>query len=108
MNYAVISTLILGLAAVATSAWAIWCVWKSPLAHYKVLWTICCLLGFIGFKANWTTPDDLFLSIGIKIPPISAAAYPGTGQIIVEAMFPIIAVVALIKFGGYRADLENR
>lgn len=86
-----------GLIALAVSLWAVWRTVKSPQMRYKPLWIVGSLFGFAGFSMNWSSPGHLFMLVGIQIPVVIAFKVVGTGYVFVKTMFPLIAVVALVK-----------
>ena len=75
--------------------------------RYKGLWIAGSLVGFVGFSINWSSPGDLFLLMGIHIPPVTVTALPGSGLVIVKTAFPFVAVVALARSRRRQAELDN-
>lgn len=87
---------IFAIVSVTLSALAIWRVATSSF-NYKLLWIIGSAFGFAGFAADFGHSGDLYLQFGIQVPVIMIFwVLPGGGPI-VKAMFPIIAVAALVK-----------
>ena len=84
------------IVSVALSVLAIWRIAKSSLS-YKPLWIIGSAFGFVGVAADFGHSSDLYLQFGIQIPVIRIFwLLPGGGPI-VKAMFPFIAVAALLR-----------
>lgn len=87
---------IFAIVSTALSVLAIWRVATSSLS-YKLLWIIGSAFGFIGVATDFGQSGDLYLQFGIQIPVIMIFwLFPGGGPIM-KAMFPIIAVAALVK-----------
>jgi hypothetical protein len=86
-----------GLAAVAVSLLAVWRVARTPGLRFKAVWIVGCLFGFVGFAVNWSAPGDLYLEFGVQIPVVLLLWPPGGGPVVVRAMFPLVAVVALAR-----------
>jgi hypothetical protein len=85
-----------GLISLVASIWAIWCVARSKI-HYKAVWIVGSLFGFVGVGLNWTQPGDLIFLFGVQIPPVMVFKVLATQFVIVKAQFPIVALVALGK-----------
>jgi hypothetical protein len=84
-----------GLAALAVSILAVRRILKSPHMRYKPLWIVGCLFGFVGFGLNWSAPGDLFFVFGAQIPFVRVLWTAGNGAVVIKAMFPVVAIVAL-------------
>ena len=89
--------LLCGCAALVVTVWAIWSIVKTPDLQKKPLWIIGSLFAFVGFSINWTSPENLYFWIGVRIPFFSIFTFVGSGQWLVQIGCPIIAVVALMK-----------
>jgi hypothetical protein len=83
--------------SVAVGALAIWRVGASPHMTYKPLWIAGCLFGFIGFAVNWTSPGDLYLQFGVQLPMVMIRSVAGTGDLVLKALFPLVAIAALAQ-----------
>lgn len=94
MNLYQILVLAFALFVTGITLWAIAAVVKSPDLRFKPLWIIGSLFGVVGLGINWTAPDDLTFLFGVWIPVVTVFKV-ATGEIIVKAGIPIIAVVAL-------------
>lgn len=103
MNGSQIFVLIFAMLAVAISLWSIVVVIRSPGFKLKPLWLIGCLFGFMGVGINWTTPDDIIMLFGVTIPVVIVFKVMATGQVILQAGFPVVSVVALVKVLGNRS-----
>lgn len=89
--------ILFAIASVAVCVLAIWRVARAPGLGYKPLWILGCLFGFVGFGASLNTPGDLYLQFGIQIPVILIRWFGG-GEVVLKALFPVVAAVALVKF----------
>ncbi|WP_066812419.1 hypothetical protein [Sphingomonas asaccharolytica] len=100
-------------AVIVTILWAIWAIVRSSDLRLKPLWIAGSLFGFVGLGINWTKPDDLVLLFGVMVPAVTGFTVLITGQTIIKAGLPIVAVAALIKIhftekldDGPRSGLE--
>lgn len=83
--------------SVVTCVLAIWRVANAPAAKYKPLWIIGSLFGFVGFASSSDYNGDLYLQFGIQIP-VLILWMTSSGDLVLKALFPIVAAVALVKF----------
>ncbi|MFN3726916.1 MAG: hypothetical protein ACK4SZ_11500 [Allosphingosinicella sp.] len=95
---------IYAIAAIGVSALAIWRVVTSSAANYKPLWVVGSLFGFVGFATSLNASSDLYLQFGVQIPVISIIWVSGGEGIVLKALFPLVAVVALVKFHSPSSD----
>jgi low temperature requirement protein LtrA len=89
---------IYAIVAVAISVLAIWRVATATTAKYKPLWIVGSLFGFAGFATSLGSPGDLHLQLGVQIPVLIITWTSGGGDIVLKALFPVVAAVALVKF----------
>jgi hypothetical protein len=100
--------LVFALLSVGTCLAAIWMVIKCPNLRLKWLWIVGSLIGFVGFGINWTVPDDIILKFGFSILPIGVFRVPANGYIVVDALFPIVALLAILKVTAFeQSDAET-
>lgn len=76
---------------------AIWMVIRSPDLKLKPLWILGSLIGFVGLGINWTVPDDIVLQFGFSIPPVRIFKILANDHVVVQALFPIVALLAILK-----------
>jgi membrane-bound ClpP family serine protease len=96
VNGSQIFVLVFAILVAALSIWAVVAVIRSPKMRHKPAYIIGSLIGFIGIGINWTAPDGLVFIFGISIPPISIRGSVATGQLLVRASFPLVALMALM------------
>lgn len=96
MNFTQMVLLILAITSAAISVLAIILVIKSKEMKRKWLWVVGCLSGNFGYKANWTSPDNIFFWLGVEFPPASSAVFVN-GDIFMKAGMPVIALVAIVR-----------
>ena len=96
MNGYQVTILLFALLCIAISIWAVVAVCRDPDLRYKPLWIVGSLFGFMGLGINWTNPADLVLQFGVQIPVVMVYSPVGSGQWLVRAMFPVVAVAALL------------
>lgn len=96
MSWTQVFLVIFSIASVVVSVYAIWCVSRASEVTYKPLWIIGSLFGFLGFATTFNSPGDLYLQVGIQIPVLSIF-WVGTGETVLKAMFPVVAIVAIVK-----------
>jgi hypothetical protein len=87
---------IFAFVSVIVSASAIWRVATASGITYKPLWIAGSLFGFVGFATSLSHPTDLYLQFGIQVPVLTMWM-TGSGDLILKALFPVVAVAALIK-----------
>jgi len=97
MNAYQLIVLAFGSAVIVTILWAIWAIVRSSDLRFKPLWIAGSLFGFVGLGINWTKPDDLVFLFGVMVPAVTGFTVLATGQTIIKAGFPIVALAALIK-----------
>jgi hypothetical protein len=87
------------LASLAVSAAAVRCILKTPHMRHKPGWIIGCLAGFVGFSvgAAGHPPGDLIMEFGVQLPVLMLRWSAGDGRVHIKALFPLIALVALIR-----------
>ncbi|TMJ18670.1 MAG: hypothetical protein E6G92_02180 [Alphaproteobacteria bacterium] len=88
---------IFAIVSIAASALAVWRVATAPGAKYKPLWIVGSLFGFVGFATTLNAPGDLYLQFGIQIPVLLIWRIGG-GGILLKTLFPLVAIVALVRF----------
>jgi hypothetical protein len=88
------------------SALAIYRVWRSPWFEKKVLWTVGCLLGFVGFAVDPRAEGDLLLQFGVQIPVV-ILKWSSVKGLTLKALFPVIAAVALAEGSSGLTQPEN-
>lgn len=88
---------IFAIVSLAVSVLAVWRVAIAPEARYKPLWIVGSLFGFFGFATSFNPPGDLYLEYGIQIP-VLMTWMTGGGDVVVKAMFPVVAAIALMTF----------
>jgi|SRR5215217_6835591 len=84
------------IVSLAVSAAAIWRVARAPAFRYKPLWIAGSLFGFVGFATDLSVPGDLYFQIGVQVPVI-IIWWIASGHIVLKALFPIVAVAALVQ-----------
>jgi hypothetical protein len=87
---------IFAIGSAVVSVAAIWRVAKTSGVSYKPLWMVGSLFGFLGFATNLSFPGDLHLQFGLQIPVVMIFMPPAGGAML-QAMFPFVAVAALVK-----------
>lgn len=107
MNTDQLIVLAFASAVILTILWTIWAIVRSSDLRLKPLWIAGSLFGFVGLGINWTKPDDLALLFGVMVPAVTGFTVLATGQTIIKAGFPIVAVAALIKIYSAK-KLEDR
>ena len=88
------------------SAAAIYRVWRSPRFKNKVLWTVGCLFGFVGFALEPRAQGDLLLQFGVQIPVV-ILKWGSVKGLTLETLFPIVAVVALVRRSSGECQPES-
>lgn len=91
------------LACVVTCLGALIAIWKSKELTWKPLWAIGALVGFVGLGIDWNSADDLWIQVGLQIPVYSFMVF-SDGNAAVKSLFPVIALVAIIRVRGLRND----
>lgn len=84
----------------ALSIGAVVVVIRSPVLRHKPWWVTGSLFGFAGFGIDWTVPSNVFIEFGARIPVVMIFMPFASGHVIVKSMFPVVAVIALIKAGS--------
>lgn len=83
------------LLCVVISGWAVFRIIQAEDLTRKPLWVIGSLFGFVGFGLDPSVPGHLFLYFGVQIPVVMA--WSSTNGFWLKALFPIVALVALVK-----------
>ena len=96
--------LLFSLAAITTMLVAIFVILQSQRLRYKPVWLIGSVFGFLGLGINWTIANDLYIQIGIQIPIIHFAYFPAENGIALKTLFPLVALVAILKGRATRQD----
>lgn len=86
---------VFAIASVALSVVAIWRIATSSI-RYKPLWIVGSTFGFVGVATDFGQSGDLYLQFGVQIPVVLVFWLLDAGPI-VKAMFPFVAVAALVK-----------
>lgn len=76
---------------------AIWKVATAPAMRHKLWWIVGSLFGFIGFATDLGQPGDILMHFGIGLPVVMVTWIEPGGHIILKALFPVIALIALVK-----------
>jgi hypothetical protein len=97
MNALQIVIVLFALLVSAIDVLAVIVIARSKVLKYKPVWIIFSLCGFVGLGINWSRPDDIFLQFGIQIPVIQVLYFIQARELAVKVMFPIVAIVALIR-----------
>jgi hypothetical protein len=84
------------VASAAVSVAAVWRVARAPALRYKVLWIVGSLFGFAGFATTIAPPGDLIFQFGDQ-EPVHIILRVGGGTVVLKALFPFVAVVALVR-----------
>jgi hypothetical protein len=87
---------VFAIVSVAFSAAAIWRVAMGRIGH-KPLWIIGSAFGFVGVATDFGHSGDLYLQFGLQIPVVRMFWVLPAGGPVLKAMFPFIAVAALVK-----------
>lgn len=106
MSFTQIFVVCFAILCAIVSAVAIYRVWRSPRFQKKFLWTVGCLVGFVGFGVDPRAQGDLLFHFGLQIPVfiLNWSSFKG---LTLKALFPIIAVVALGKASSGESQPEN-
>jgi hypothetical protein len=88
---------VFAIISVAISGWGLWRASTASGVPYRLLWIGGSLLGFVGFATNVGRPGDMSLQLGVQIP-VLMWFMNGLGDFYLKAMFPIVALVVLVKF----------
>lgn len=97
MTFTLVFVIAFGIGSMLVSALGAWRAGSAPDVKYRLLWVAGSLFGFFGFATSFGIPSDLYLHFGIQIPVISVLwTSPDVG--IVKVLFPIVALVALLRF----------
>ena len=75
---------------------AVWHVSRIPGLKGKPFWIAGSLFGFGGVATSLSFPGDLYISFGLQIPVVTLFT-KASAETIIKAMFPFVAVVALVK-----------
>ena len=96
-----------GLGCLVVSLLAMWRVAKAPAMRFKPAWILGSLIGFLGFAVNGSAPNDLILQVGIQVPVVMVSRVGPDGPWLVKALFPLIAVAALVRARQHRSDVRS-
>jgi hypothetical protein len=97
VNASQIAVVLFGLLSGTMCLWAIIVIVRSPRLRFKPLWLAGSLFGFAGLAIDWTAPGDLYFLVGIQIPVVNLFKLGATGPVIVKALFPVVAAIALAE-----------
>lgn len=97
MSGSQIFVVIFAIVSAAVTVLAIWRITKACEVRYKSLWVIGSLFEFVGFATSLGVPGDLYMQFGIQIPVLMMRT-TDTGALVLKALFPVMAAVALVKF----------
>lgn len=104
MNGNQLSVLLFSIVSAAISIGAVIAVIRSSRFGLKPPWIISSLVGFVGLGVNWSAPDDLMFTFGFSVLVVRIVKLFGTGHLIVNASFPFVALLALLKAWPPRDD----
>jgi hypothetical protein len=96
---------VFAILSLAISIWAVWRVARAPELRFKPLWIVGSLLGFVGFATDFGSAGDLYLTFGIQIPVLRFWIIGG-GHAVVHALFPVVAVIALVTVPARRQPTD--
>jgi hypothetical protein len=88
------------------SAVAVYQIWRSPRFRNRIMWTVGCLFGFVGFALDPRAEGDLLFQFGVQIPVIYLK-WSSVEGLTLKALFPVIAAVALVKGSSGEARPET-
>ena len=76
---------------------AIWKVATTPDMHHKLWCIVGSSFGFAGFATDLGQPSDIFMHFGFALPVVMVTWVEPGGHVVLKTLFPVIAVVALVK-----------
>ncbi|GAA4009866.1 hypothetical protein GCM10022211_25210 [Sphingomonas humi] len=96
MTMATLFVVGVALLCAVISAWAVLRIIQAGDLAWKPLWLIGSLFGVIGFGLDPRAPGHLFFHVGFQIPVVMGV-WSSAGGLLLKALFPPIALVALVK-----------
>jgi hypothetical protein len=99
------SQVFVGLFAVVSAALSVVAIWRVATSRvgYKPLWIVGSAFGFVGVATDFGHSSDLYLQFGLQIPVVMIFWVLPSGGPILKAMFPVVAVAALVKCHSSRS-----